>query len=325
MTTHRPPRPTAVRPRPAELVLPLAAVAVAALLPFAYADVLPDPVATHWGWRGVPDGSMPRVVDHLLLAVMTAVVALGPLWGAARADRGSARVLVGVANGGAATFGVLRWWSLEANAGAADWSVAAAIGWGEMALTLTAALAAGLVGAWLARGRPDHPPVTRTVAPTTIAADDTVVWVGRQTAGPALVVPIVVVVAGVTMIAVVPGIELLPTLVLASALILAGAALLVFTRVAVAVSERGVDVRLGPGRPHVMVPLADVTSVAVQHVEPMTFGGWGYRVVPGVRAVVIRRGEGLRIGRRGRPDLVVTIDGADDAAAVLGGLIARRG
>lgn len=324
MTTYRPPRPPAVRPRPTELVLPLAAIAIAVLLPLAYAEVLPDPVATHWGWRGVPDGAMPRTVDHVLLAVLTALVALGPLWGAAHADRGAARVLVGVANAGAAMFAVLRWWTLEANAGAADWTGAAPLGWRELGLSFGAALVAGLGGAWLARSRPEHPPATRTVAPAAIAPDDTVVWVGRQTAGPALVVPVVAVVTGIALIAVVPGVDRVAMIAIAGVLGLVAAALLVFTRVAVAVSERGVDVRLGPGRPHVMVPLADVTSVAVQHVEPMAYGGWGYRVVPGARAVVIRRGEGLRIGRRGRPDLVVTVDGADDAAAVLGGLIARR-
>jgi hypothetical protein len=313
-----------VRPRPAELVLPIAAVAVAALLPLAYADVLPDPVATHWGWRGLPDGAMPRVVDHALLAVMTALVALGPLWGAARADRGTARVLVGVANGGAAMFMALRWWSLEANAGAVEWRSAAPVGWGEMGLTLAAALVGGVVGAWLARGRPDHPPSTVTVAPAVLAPDDTVVWVGRQTAGPALVLPAVAVVVASVLVAAVPGVDRTATLVVGGVLVLAAVALLTFTRAAVAVSERGLDVRLGFGRPHVFVPLADVTEVGVQHVEPMAFGGWGYRVMPGVRAVVVRRGEGLRIGRRGRPDLVVTVDGAADAAAVLQGLIARR-
>jgi hypothetical protein len=324
MTTYRPPRPPAVRPSPAELALPIAAVAVAVLLPLAYAEVLPDPVATHWGWRGVPDGALPRAVDHALLAVMTALVALGPLWGAARADRGSARVLVGLANGGAAMFMVLRWWSLESNAGAVEWPAAAPIGWRELGLTLAATLLGGVAGAWLARGRPDHPPSTVTVAPAELAPDDTVVWVGRQTAGPALVVPAAAVVAATALVAVVPGVDRVATLAVGGVLVLVAAALLTFTRAAVAVSERGLDVRLGFGRPHVVVPLGDVTSVGVQHVEPMAFGGWGYRVVPGARAVVVRRGEGLRVGRRGRPDLIVTVDGAADAAAVLQGLIARR-
>lgn len=322
MTTVRPPRPPAVRPRPAELLVPLAAVALAVALPFAYADVVPDPVASHWGLGGVPDGSLPRVVDHVLLAVVTLLIALGPLVAAAHADRSSARLLVGLAHGGGTMLALLRWWSLEANAGAASWRAAGALTGGRVVVALVVAVPVGVLGAWLARGRPDHPPTTRTVVPADLAPDDRIVWVGRQTAGPALVLPAAAVVVGAVAAAAVPG----PALVVVPALGVAALALATFARVAVAVSERGVDVRLGPlAWPRLRVRLGDVTTVGVEHVEPMSFGGWGYRMVPGARAVVVRRGEGLRIGRRGRADLVVTVDGADDAAAVLGALLARRG
>ena len=318
MTTIRPPRPPAVRPRPSELVLPLAAVVVAAALPLAYAGTLPDPVASHWGFDGVPDGNLPRTLDHLALLVTTVLVALGPLWAAARADRSSARVLVGLTNGGAALFALLRWWTLDANAGAGSWRDAAGMGPGEVAVAVASALGAGALGAWLARHRPEHPPTTRIVAPLDVAPGDRVVWIGRQTAGPALVLPVGAVVAGIVLAVAVPG----PTLVVVPALGVAAVALATFTRVAVAVSDRGVDVRLGPfGWPRIHVALTDVTAVGVEHVEPMSHGGWGYRAMPGTRAVVIRRGEGLRIGRRGRADLIVTIDGAEDAARVLTTLV----
>ncbi len=321
MTTIRPPRPPAVRPRPSELVLPIAALVIAAALPLAYAGTLPDPVASHWGFGGVPDGNLPRTVDHLALLVTTALVALGPLWAAARADRSSARVLVGLANGGAALFALLRWWTLEANAGAASWRDAAAMGPGAVVLALGVALGAGALGAWSARHRPEHPPTTCTVAPLEVPSGDRVVWVGRQTAGPALVLPAGAVVVGAALAVAVPG----PTLVVVAALGVAAVALATFTRVAVAISDRGVDVRLGPlGWPRIHVALADVTEVGIEHVEPMSHGGWGYRAMPGTRAVVIRRGEGLRIGRRGRADLIVTIDGAEDAARVLTALTPRR-
>ena len=314
MTTIRPPRPPAVRPRPAELVLPLVAVAVAAVLPLTYAGSLPDPVASHWGFGGVPDGNLPALVDHLVLLAATVLVALVPLFAAARADRLSARVLVGLAHGGAAVFGLLRWWTLEANAGAASWRGAAPLLVGDVLVALGLGVVAGAVGAVLARWRPVHPPSARTVAPVEVAPGDRVVWVGRQTAGPALVIPTGAVVAAAVLAAVVPG----PAVVVVPALLVAAAALATFVRVSVAVSERGVEVRLGTlGWPRIRVPLAAVTSVAVEHVEPMSHGGWGYRAMPGTRAVVVRRGEGLRIGRRDRADLVVTVDGAEEAARVL--------
>lgn len=321
MTTTRPPRPPAVRPRPAELVLPVAGLAVAAVLPFAYGGRLPDPVASHWGFGGVPDGNLPIPVDHLVLLAATLLVALGPLLAAARADRAAARVLVGLAHGGAALFALLRWWTLEANADAATWRDAGPLLAGDVLVALGVGVAAGLLGAWLARTRPEHPPATRTVAPVPVAPGDHVVWIGRQTAGPALVVPAVAVVVAAVLVAIVPG----PAAVVVPALVVAAVALATFTRVAVDVSDRGLSVRLGPfGWPRIRVPLAEVTSVAVQHVEPMAHGGWGYRAMPEVRAVVVRRGEGLRVGRRGRADLVVTVDGAEDAAAVLTALIPPR-
>ncbi len=321
MTTTHPPRPPAVRPRPVELAVPLAAVAVAALLPFPYVDRLPDPVATHWGFSGLPDGRMPRLVDHVALLAITALVALVPLAAAARADRPSARVLVGLAHGGGAMLALLRWWTLEANDGAASWRGAGPVTLGDVGAGLVLAVPVGLLGWWLARRRPLLPPTARRVDPVVLEPGDAVVWVGRQVAGPALVLPVAAVVLGAVLAAGAPG----PVLVVVGPLGAAALALATFARVAVTISERGVDVRLGPLRwPRLRIALPDVTSVAVEEVEPMAFGGWGYRVVPGARAVVVRRGEALRIGRRGRADLVVTVDGAEDAARVLGALTRPR-
>ena len=55
----------------------------------------------------------------------------------------------------------------------------------------------------------------------------------------------------------------------------------------------------------------------------MSYGGWGYRVRPGVRAIVIRGGEGLRIGRTNKADLVVTVDDAATGAGLVNALLQR--
>ncbi len=75
------------------------------------------------------------------------------------------------------------------------------------------------------------------------------------------------------------------------------------------------------GFPRLRVPIEDVATVTVEDVAPMSYGGWGLRQVPGATAVVVRRGEGLRIERRSGRLFVVTVD---DAAMAAGVLLAHR-
>jgi hypothetical protein len=84
------------------------------------------------------------------------------------------------------------------------------------------------------------------------------------------------------------------------------------------VGPAGVTARLGWfGWPRVHVPIADVGEVRIEQVVPYEYGGWGWRLVPGVSAIIVRRGPGLRIARRTGRTLVVTIDDAGRAAGVL--------
>ena len=73
------------------------------------------------------------------------------------------------------------------------------------------------------------------------------------------------------------------------------------------------------------VPLERVASAGTTTVSPLReFGGWGWRIgVDGRRGYVTRAGEALVVHRIGEPDVVVTVDDADEAAAVLNTLAAR--
>ena len=76
--------------------------------------------------------------------------------------------------------------------------------------------------------------------------------------------------------------------------------------------------RFGPlGGFRSRVPLDEVARVTAEVVEPLAYGGWGYRIIPGVRAVIVRQGPGLRVDRIDGPSLVVTVDDAGVAAGVL--------
>ncbi len=53
----------------------------------------------------------------------------------------------------------------------------------------------------------------------------------------------------------------------------------------------------------------------------MSYGGWGYRIRPGMRAIVTRGGEGLRLVGEGKADLVVTVDDAQTGAGLINSML----
>jgi hypothetical protein len=308
--------PRRVRPRLSELLLPIVAIVLAVVLPLVDRGALPDPIAIHWGFDGRPDGSAPFLVHVIAMVTITALLAIVPLVGAGSAPRPTARMLVGLSHALAMLMLLLNHFTLRANRGATDWREAAPLQPLALLGMLGVALLAGLLGQRLAAWRPDRPVPQRPVVPApTIRAGEVLVWVGRQTlllgqvAGPLLLV------AGVVLAPFVPR-EV--AVVLSPSLAAAGLLLWGLTSVRVSVGPAGLRAGFGPfGWPRLTVRLTDITAVTVEDVVPMVYGGWGYRIVPGVRAVVIRAGEGLRLGRRGRSDLVITIDDAAVAAGVL--------
>jgi len=311
--------PTVLHPSrslpPRELVVPGLAVLLAIVLPLMVWGRLPDPVAIHWGFDGRPDGSAPRSVDVVLLAVMTALVTLLPLLAVVRADRRTARTLLALSYGMGAFFVLLRWRTLERNLDAATWSEAGSLSLGTLVTMVLIAAPFALLGWWLGGFHPELPRPVRELVRFALPADGQLVWVGHESWAVARVVGPVLVAAGGALTALRFGVE---TLVVGSTLVLVGVLLWWFTSIVVAAGPTGLRVRFGPlGWPVIRVPLSAIEHITVEDVDPLAFGGWGYRVLPGVRAVVIRRGVGVRVVRTGRPDLVVTVDDAASAAGVL--------
>jgi hypothetical protein len=310
-----------VRARARERVLPLVATAFVLVAPWLLRGRLPDPVATHWGFDGRPDGRAPFVVDALLPVVLALLAATVPLRAAARADRAVARMLVATGHGLAALAVGLRVVTLRANLDAASWQDAGDVGGLTVLGMLVLAVVIGSIGWALAAWRPEQPVPARTVRPLDLAPGTSPVWNGRADGRFVALLPLLLIAVAVVVRLVVPapGDRLAFVLLLVACL---GA--LTSMHVTATVGPRGLTVRFGYlGAPRLRVPLERITAVRVEDVEPMRYGGWGYRMMPGVRAVVIRRGPGLRVERVGRPALVVTVDDADRGAALLTTLIAR--
>ncbi len=69
------------------------------------------------------------------------------------------------------------------------------------------------------------------------------------------------------------------------------------------------------------IDVKDMESVLAEEIQPMEWGGWGWRFFPGGSAVVMRRHEGLAVELKDKRRFAVTIPRAGQAAAQLNALI----
>lgn len=98
-----------------------------------------------------------------------------------------------------------------------------------------------------------------------------------------------------------------------------------FANVHVVVGGRNVTIELGVWRwPRKVIPVRDITGVAVEKLHPLRHGGWGYRSCgSGCRAFIIRGGDALVLKQGSGRTTMVTVDDADKAAALVEALINR--
>ena len=88
--------------------------------------------------------------------------------------------------------------------------------------------------------------------------------------------------------------------------------------ITVVVDRNGLDVRFGPlGWPRKHLPLAAIAAVSAEDIDPMRWGGWGYRILPGRSAVVLRSGPAVVVDLVGGKRFCVTIDDPEPGVALL--------
>ena len=88
----------------------------------------------------------------------------------------------------------------------------------------------------------------------------------------------------------------------------------------VTVTDDRFIVGFGPARwPRRVIDLHDVTAVEVILLEPMQWGGWGYRWNPWAKATaaVIRKGPGIVLTMRDDRRFAVTVNDADTGGAAV--------
>lgn len=86
----------------------------------------------------------------------------------------------------------------------------------------------------------------------------------------------------------------------------------------------GLRLRSGLFRvPLIRIPLSDIDVVSAETIEPLQWGGWGYRFSGRGRAYVMGRGPGVVVHREGGSVVAVTVRDAEEAAAAANALRER--
>jgi hypothetical protein len=289
-------------------VIPGVMLAAIALPMLIYWGDLPDPIAIHWGFGGEPNGSASPIV---FLAVL--LIAYAATWFAAvRSSHQSPPQTPSFAAGAAGIGGLLaaaQWTTVLTNRGEEVWTKASGFGWVQLLVAAAIAVAAGYVG-WLLAPRFETPPVSQD-APLALPAGFAAVWAGTGRGLLTVCIVAAMVVLGI-LIWGWTGLGLFVIAVVGS----------LFARVGVTVGSGGVVITLGWfGWPSWQIPLSEISGAAHEQVAPMAYGGYGYRVRPGVRAIILRSGYGLRLMRPDQPDFVVTVDDAARGSRFINSLI----
>jgi len=308
------------------LILPLVLAGIALAVGFTIASHLPGSIAVHWDLSGKPDGygspySLPITVAAVCLPLTAifggAVILLshrGPL------------TLLGKVLAVSSTWITLLI-SVIVLSALVDTGFGSNPG-GIFALgfALATIVAAGL---WFVL-----PPGLRGVGgtrlpsppPVSLTTGERASWIRTTSASRAFIAVVIgasVLVAAATTLSVIStagqywALSFIPVVVI----------LLLLTNFTwtVRVDARGVRVRSVIGVPWVSIPLDQITSADVIEVQALAqYGGWGIRwALNGRIGVIVRSGEALEVHRAKGLDLVVTVDDAGTAAALLNALVTR--
>lgn len=286
------------------------------VLPFGlYWDDLPNPMAVHWDLGGDPNGAMPPLALLVFLAALFVAIHWGVTQALLRTPYEGPSFIAGFFGLGGLLAGV-GWLSVLANREQATWEAADGIGLLELAGVLIVAAVFGFLGWTLAGHRNvERTPAAQDVPALDIAEPGAAVWSGRGSGR-------VLQLGGVVLIGIGLATWGWTTLVMT----LIGLAVLVFAEVRVTISQNGAVVSLGwLGLISWTVPMSELSAAELETVSPMSYGGWGYRLRPGVRAIITRGGEAMRLVRPDKDDLVVTVDDATTGAGLVNSMLESSG
>jgi len=311
------------------VIAPIVITAVAVVVLLTWLPTLPPQVATHWGVSGADGFGPPSTYVWLLIGIglglpaLMAIVTLasvGAHWG------GAARLMGALAAGMSAFAAVMSLGSLAVQRDLADPAEAPGIG-GVMAIAFGALLLVG-AAAWAVQPRV-RSEQGRTLEPryaVHVEKGERVVWVATTTMPRGALAFLILVLLGlVALAAYMLGTGVEGGWIVALVVVVVGFALAATASFRVTVTPEGFSARALLGWPRIRIPLAEIESARAVEISPFgEFGGWGWRIaVDGRTGIVMRRGSAIEVSRRGRRPFIVTIDGAEEAAALLQAYVER--
>jgi len=312
------------------LVLPVILTLVSVIVQLLLMPHMPDPIATHWGAGGHPNGFGPAWVSPVITIVLglllPVLIAITVLPGLRRGHRGAAfRFLGAFALALAVLAAVLMTWTFAMQAGLESAADAPPVTV-PLLVSFAAAAVAGIIG-WFAQPRQEQSgaptlPATRV----SLAPGERAVWLQTTTASRPAVIAITAVLVFVAALTIWLAFTAEPaaawiTGIVTVVVIAAAATTLAFH---LRVDESGLTVTSVLGIPRFHVPLAEIVSARATTVTPMAdFGGWGIRYLPGRFGVVLRTGPGIEVSRRSGRIFAVTAPDAETGAGLLQALVER--
>lgn len=284
----------------------------------ALRDQLPPETATHFGASGAADDW----TDTQTYWLVTVYIALACGFLAAATTflrhavvRGLALALLGfIAGIMVGTWFVSAWVTMDAPAPGQEemtWQIVLGIG--------PAILWAALV--YAVHGRPAPPPIVpdgaihRTGSARPPAPVQAQVRSPLMGAAAALCGGLGVLLGGVFAIAGQVAVGLITAIPLLIVGIWTGA----MARATVRVDDRGFRLSAALGLPMKRIQIDDVAAVYAEDLQPMQWGGWGYRWVPGRSAYITGEGPGLVIQRQNGVLFAITLEDPEPFAQALEG------
>lgn len=285
--------------------------AVATGIVLISAPNLPNPIAIRWDGAGDAAGSASVwALAGLVVFLFLLGLALAMLFRVGETPSMESFALVGMTGGLGVAIAVV---TAAANWGLGSWTDASEIGLWSIALLI--GLPAIGLGTGIGLGRHLYP--VRVVQQGDISEEsieiqsgERINWVGRTRVK---WVPLILLVVAVAMVLLVPDLPLW-------LFVLVAGLGLVFSQVEAQVTNDGMRIRLG-GIPVRRLKIEDISSARSIDAVPTELGGWGWRVVPGVTAIVLRAGDAIELTFKTGRRFVVTVDDATTGAALLNGLV----
>lgn len=302
------------------LLLPTLAIGVSFL---AWRAGLPDRIASHWSDLGAADDSLPTVGVFLFaiitsgVATIAGVVVLSLRAVQARVKR-AAVFWIGMVQGIAAAVWLVPAW-LTWQAGSAEEAVL-----GVWVIALISCALYGVVP-YAIIPRPSLPGVS-TPATMVLGPTETGAWSRTITANVFVWATIVVAaLAGLVYVPVALSGRLTAGVIGLIVLLVAGVAAASFIRLRVTIDWRGLRVvSLLLRIPLKRIPLSQIRAVESTDLRPSEWGGWGYRIMPGRSALVLRGGPGMVVTTINDKQFAITLDTPDAPAALLQGLARQQ-